>query len=34
MSAVIRLLEKILIAIEKKETPKQKHSGIGYNGVK
>lgn len=31
---VISLLTKILAAIENKQSAKQKHSGIGYNGVK
>ena len=34
MSMVIKLLSQILDAIQPKQTPKEKHSGIGYNGVK
>ena len=34
MAMVIDLLRRILEAIENKQTAKQKHSGIGYNGVK
>ncbi len=31
---VIKLLSQILDAIQNKQTAKEKHSGIGYNGVK
>ena len=34
MARVIDILLRILSAIENKQTAKQKHSGIGYNGVK
>jgi len=34
MSMVITLLSRILEAIENKKSAKQKHCGIGYNGVK
>ena len=34
MSMVITLLTRILDAIEDRKSPKQKHCGIGYNGVK
>ena len=34
MSMVIALLTRILVAIEDKKSPKHKHSGIGYDGIK
>jgi hypothetical protein len=34
MARVIDILLRILNAIENKQTAKQKHCGIGYNGVK
>jgi hypothetical protein len=31
---MITLLKKILVALENKQTAREKHCGIGYNGVK
>ncbi len=31
---MIKLLKKILAALENKQTAREKHCGIGYNGVK